>query len=151
MAASLSSHLDEGSNARLEMETAFAKTLILRGSLGEAHRILEGVLDVKQRTLGLENPASLDTLEVIALLLHRQGRLSRAELALRQVLKGRRRQEGHGAAQVQPLSDLARVLRQRGKLGDAERVGRQVCEPGSCSMARKARGSSPRSTSPSPC
>ena len=126
VAASLSSQLDEGSNARLELETVFAKTLILRGSLGEAYQILEGVLDVKQRTRGLENPASLDTLEVMALVLQRQGRLSRAELALRQVLRGRRRQEGHDAAQVQPLSDLARVLRQRGKLGDAERVGRQV-------------------------
>jgi tetratricopeptide (TPR) repeat protein len=125
-AASLSLHLDEGSDARLEMETVFAKALILRGSIGEAHRILEGVLDVKQRTLGLENPASLDTLEVIALLLQRQGKLSRAELALRQVLKGRQRQEDRGAAQVQPMSDLARVLRQRGKLGDAERVGLQV-------------------------
>jgi tetratricopeptide (TPR) repeat protein len=126
-AISLGQLLGEGTGTRLEMETAFAKVLILRGSIGEAHRILEGVLDVKQRTLGLEDPATLDTLEIIALLLYRQGRLSRAELTLRQVLKGRRRQDDRNlAAQVQPLSDLARVLRQRGKLGDAERMGRQV-------------------------
>jgi tetratricopeptide (TPR) repeat protein len=126
-ATSLGLNLDEGSNARLEMETVFAKALILRGSIGEAHRILESVLDVKQRTLGLEDPASLDTLEVIALLLHWQGRLSRAELALRQVLKGRRRQDDRDmAALVQPMSELARVLRERSKLGDAERVARQV-------------------------
>lgn len=126
-ATSLGANLDERSDARLEMETVFAKALVLRGSIGEAHRILESVLDVKQRTLGLEDPASLDTLEVIALLLHRQGRLSRAELAFRQVLKGRRRQDDRDmAALVRPMSDLARVLRERGKLGDAERVARQV-------------------------
>jgi tetratricopeptide (TPR) repeat protein len=126
-ATSLGANLGEGNPARLEMETVFAKALALRGSIGEAHRILAGVLDVKQRTLGLEDPASLDTLEVIALLLHRQGRLSRAELALRQVLKGRQRQgDGDTAALVQPMSDLARVLRERGKLGDAERFARQV-------------------------
>jgi tetratricopeptide (TPR) repeat protein len=123
----LGANLDEGSDTRLEMETAFAKALILRGSIGEARRILEGVLDVKQRTLGLEDPATLDTMEIIALLLHRQGRFSRAELTLRQVLKGRRRHADRDtAAQLQPMSDLARVLRQRGKLGEAERLGRQV-------------------------
>ena len=126
-ATSLGVNLDERSDARLEMETVFAKALVLRGSIGEAYRILDGVLDIKQRTLGLEDPASLDTLEVIALLLHRQGRLSRAELAFRQVLKGRRRKDDRDmAALVQPMSDLARVLRERGKFGDAERVARQV-------------------------
>ena len=82
---SLGVNLDEGNPARLDMETVLAKALALRGSVGEAHRILGGVLDVKQRTLGLEDPASLDTLEVIALLLHRQVRrcCARSECAVR--------------------------------------------------------------------
>lgn len=125
-AVSLSLALGEDDATRLDLETAFAKALILRGDIGRALGILERVRDAWQRAAGPENPACVDTLNIIALLLQRQGHLGQAEHAFRQALAARQRQDPDQSGRTRTLSDLARLLLQRGKLGEAERLSRRV-------------------------
>ncbi len=126
-ALSLASNLPAENSALLQMSVSFARILIVRGGLGEAQELLQRVLEVRQRSCGLDYPATLDTLELIALLLHSQGELSQAKQMLSQVIHGRERRPGGEASDgMRTLSSLARILREQGRLAETERIARQV-------------------------
>jgi tetratricopeptide (TPR) repeat protein len=109
--------------AALSIAYALARTLMGRGRLGEAQKLLQDVLAARQRTLGLDHEASLDALELLASLLHRQGDLNQAEQILRQVANGRERTSGTASpARIRAMKALARILSEQGRLGEMERV-----------------------------
>ena len=132
-ALSLASGLPAENAAVLQMSVCLARILIVRGSIGEAQELLQRVLEVRQRSRGLEYSATLDTLELIAFLLHSQGELGQAKQMLSQVIQGRdRRPGGEVSDGMQALSSLARILREQGRLAETERIARQVLATRQC-------------------
>lgn len=126
-AMQLSRSLPHDNPVALTITCDLARVLMNHGRLGEAEKLLQAVLEISQRALGLEHRASLDALELLASVLHRRGDIDQAEQMLRQVMPGRERADGQDSpATIRAMTALARVLREQGKLGEAERLARSV-------------------------
>jgi len=126
-ALKLSVHLAEEDDVSLELRYDLARILLELGRISESRNYLQSVLDVRQRTIGLDHDKSLDVMEQLALVIQREGSLGEAERLLLQVARGRERSHTAGAAErVRAFLSLAQVLNRQGKLGEMERIARYL-------------------------
>jgi non-specific serine/threonine protein kinase/serine/threonine-protein kinase len=95
----------------------------------EARPLLEESLATLRRTLGAENPDTLDAVAALAFLKTHKGEYSGVEETLRDLLATRRRLEGDdGMGTLGAMAQLAEFLAARGKLDEAETLEKEVLE-----------------------
>lgn len=137
-AIEISQNLPYDNLAALNVTYDLARILMERGRLGEAQELLQAMLATSQLTRGLDSKASIDALELLASVCHQRGETDQAEQLLRQVTRARERtlrevtraheQTGglEAAATIRALTSLAWVLSEQGKLGEMERLSRNI-------------------------
>jgi non-specific serine/threonine protein kinase/serine/threonine-protein kinase len=97
------------------------------GLYGQAEPLLNRSVEIRQRLLGPNDPATLDAMSSLALLVHREGREGDAEKLQRQVLETERRVLGpQDARTVASMSQLSAIFFERGRYRDAEKLDRDV-------------------------
>lgn len=90
--------------------------LAVRGNFGQAQRLLERALRVREQALGPEHPETAASLNSLGLVLGQQGQLAAARQYLDRSLAVRERVLGHDhPATAESLNDVASLLRQQGE------------------------------------
>jgi len=106
-----------------------ASILISRGKLGEAERMLTGLIDKKFSVFGDGDPRLFDTYNSLAVLLMNQGLVKKAEALLRDALQGSTSALGADHPEsLTYLANLASNLERQGNFDEAERLLNQLRE-----------------------
>jgi eukaryotic-like serine/threonine-protein kinase len=99
------------------------------GRYDEAWPLQEQALEVRRRVLGEADPETLDSMEMMGILLQHQGKLAEAEPYLREALEHRRRVLGGEDSQTLiSMTELGALLWDQGRLAEAEPLMREALE-----------------------
>lgn len=100
------------------------------GNLGlyrRAEPLLARTVDLRRRTLGSEDPQTLNAMDLVTLNLNRQGRYPEAEKLQREILELRRRSLGADHPEtLRSMSGLATTLMLEGHYPEAEKMHREA-------------------------
>jgi eukaryotic-like serine/threonine-protein kinase len=102
----------------------FGRLMLQKGDLHEAERLFRTSLAMQREVLGDEHPSTLRVLGNLALVLLNRKNFAESELLYRQVVEAERRAPTGEGALVR--GNLAEVLRQAGKLAEAEVISREA-------------------------
>jgi serine/threonine protein kinase/tetratricopeptide (TPR) repeat protein len=112
------------------------------GLFDAAQPLLERALATRRRELGVDDPATLQSLDAMGVLLQGRGKFAKAEDALRDALERRTRVLGaEHRDTLTTMNELAEVLALLGKLDEAERLVRQSLESHRRTIGMDDRGS----------
>jgi tetratricopeptide (TPR) repeat protein len=101
-----------------------------RGELNQAYSVLNSALAIQRKAFKENNPTLLYTLRGLGAVLEAQGKLPAAEKTYREALASWRTLPGGDATQtVVELQNVARVLIQEKKFGEADQVLNEVLTP----------------------
>lgn len=100
-----------------------------KGSYNMAEDMERRALEMREKVLGKEHPATLVSLSNLALVLQNQGKYKQAEEMNRRALEGYEKVFGkEHPGTVTSLSNLAMVLQNQGKYNQAEEMNRRALE-----------------------
>lgn len=120
---------DTDSGRLLTSITELADKLRRTGDLDVARQLVEGLVDVRRRTLGPEHPETLASLTDLAAALSASGEFEAAVRLLEEILSVRRRTLGESdPLTLATLDDLAATLRTAGRTDAARQVAERVVE-----------------------
>ncbi|MBV8551347.1 MAG: serine/threonine protein kinase [Acidobacteriaceae bacterium] len=126
-----SKEVDKGlaNDPELQAQLMYVMGIVYRG-LGlytESRSLLTQSLAIRRRILGLENPATLTSMNALAHTIRLQGQYAEAEKLTRQTFELRRRLLGpEHPDTLASMDDLAVVLRYEGHFAEAEKLSREV-------------------------
>jgi serine/threonine protein kinase/tetratricopeptide (TPR) repeat protein len=108
------------------------------GLYDSAQPLLEKSLETRRRVLGPQNPATLQSMDLLAKNFERRAQFSKAEQLAQEVLAIRRRVQGPNDKEtLASIGNLAGILYDEGRFGEAEKqlremleIQRRVLEPG---------------------
>jgi tetratricopeptide (TPR) repeat protein len=124
----LSSDPNEQDNeARTNLASKCAMTLLTDGRWREAEGLLMQVMETRKRALGVKHPSTLTTMNDLALVLDSQGKYEAAEAINRQTLSLKETVLGREHPEVLiTMNNLALVLNSQGNYKAAEAMNRQT-------------------------
>ena len=113
------------------LRSAIGRAYERLGHLEKAEPQLLSAVEIRQRELGEDHPATLSSLHALAGILKSRGRLQESETHLRRALEGRRRVLGdEDPNTLTTLNNLAVSMQAQGKLAGAEplvRLALRIC------------------------
>jgi tetratricopeptide (TPR) repeat protein len=98
------------------------------GRLDDAEKLLSDAVGRCRRTLGLEDPTTLEAQSLLGEALQTLGRYEEAEPLLREALEAQRRVFPQGEEQFITMSSLAACLREQGRLTEAEALAKEFAD-----------------------
>jgi len=122
----IDSGLANDPGAQAQMLQVMGEVYRSLGLYTQAEPLLTRSVEIRKQVLGPNDPAMLDSMSSLALLLHREGREADAEKMQREILETERRVMGPTDARtVASMTQLAAILHERGRYADAEKLQRE--------------------------
>ena len=125
--AEIDSGLANDPDAQAQMLQVMGDVYRGLGLYAQAEPLLARSLEIRRRVLGPNDPATLDSMSSLAILMHREGREAEAEKVQREVLETERRILGPTDARtVASTAQLAAIIFEQGHYADAEKLDRDA-------------------------
>ncbi len=119
--------LEHDAEVRSKLIQVMAQTYQSLGLYSRAHSLAELALEARMRTLGTNNPQTLESMTQMGWILYREGRDTEAEQMLRKSVDLQKRTLGAEAPlTLDTEDDLAIVLSRQGHFADEEKIEREV-------------------------
>jgi non-specific serine/threonine protein kinase/serine/threonine-protein kinase len=123
----IQSGLANDPDAQAQMLQVIGEVYRSLGLYGQAEPLLTRSVEIRKQVLGPNDPATLESMNSLALLLHREGREAEAEKMQREILEKQRRVLGPTDARtVASMTQLAAILHERGRYAEAEKLQREA-------------------------
>ena len=112
-----------------EILTNAAWYMWMKGSYKIAQNIVTKALTARENVLGQDNPRTIDSVIILALVLQYQGKYDEAEKLNRRALEGSEKELGvQHPDTLTSVANLASVLQYQGKYDEAEKLGQRALE-----------------------
>jgi eukaryotic-like serine/threonine-protein kinase len=123
----IESELDQDLEDRSQLMLVMAKTYENLGLFSRAHALTERVLQDRRRTLGTENPKTLEAMSQMGWILYREGRDAEAERLIRTTIDAQSRILGpRDPSTLESRDHLARILLRQAHYAEAEKLEREL-------------------------
>jgi serine/threonine protein kinase len=123
----IESELGQDAETRTQLMQVMALTYANLGLYSQAHGLAQRALDIRQSTLGTNDPKTLESRTQMGLVLYREGRDQDAEKLLRDTIDLEKRRLGpENAVTLDSKDTLANVLEREGRYKEAEKLEREV-------------------------
>jgi len=110
-----------------QMQYTMAQTYANLGLYGRAHELAEAAVETRQRTLGENNPETLESRNQLGMILDREGKDTEAERVTRDALDRERRVLGvEDPKTLDALENLAVIQEKQGKFAEEEKLLREL-------------------------
>jgi eukaryotic-like serine/threonine-protein kinase len=110
-----------------QLMQVMAKTYVGLGIYGRAQDLAQQAYDNRRRSLGPNNPRTLESMAQVAEILERQGKVTEAQGMLQEAIEKETRALGvDDAVTLKSRQDLAEILRSRAQYIAAEKLERQI-------------------------
>jgi eukaryotic-like serine/threonine-protein kinase len=119
--------LEKDPDARSELMMVMAKTYENLGLFSKSHTLIERVLADRRKTLGADNPKTLDAMAQMGWVLYREGHEAEAERLIRATIEAQTRVLGaENPATLESKDQLARILLMQAHYAEVEKLEREL-------------------------
>jgi eukaryotic-like serine/threonine-protein kinase len=123
----IETELGKDVEARTQLMLVMARTYENLGLFSRAHALMERVVQDRRKTLGINNPKTLEATSEMGWVLHREGRDAEAELLIRTTIDAQSRVLGpDNPSTLESKDHLARVLLRQAHYAEVEKLEREL-------------------------
>jgi non-specific serine/threonine protein kinase/serine/threonine-protein kinase len=125
----IETELGKDVEARTQLMLVMARTYENLGLFSRAHALIEHVVRDRRKTLGIDNPKTLEATSEMGWVLHREGRDAEAERAIRTTIDAQSRVLGpENPSTLESRDHLARILIRQAHYTEVEKLERELIE-----------------------
>jgi non-specific serine/threonine protein kinase/serine/threonine-protein kinase len=123
----IESELGKDVEARTQLMLVMARTYENLGLFSRAHALVERVVQDRRKTLGVDNPKTLEAMSEMGWILHREGRDTEAERLIRTTIDAQSRVLGpDNSSTLESRDHLARILLRQAHYAEVEKLEREL-------------------------